>query len=54
LNLWTFSILQDDDNLEATTGIELMYTVLQFAGCRPKQSSMMSIWLILFGFGVGV
>jgi hypothetical protein len=26
----------------------------QFADCRPKQSSMMSIWLILFGFGVGV
>jgi hypothetical protein len=26
----------------------------QFAGCRPTQSSLISIWLILFGFGVGL
>jgi hypothetical protein len=31
-----------------------LITVLQFAGCRPKQSSLIPIRLILFGFGVGV
>src|SRR5258705_759795 len=40
--------------VEATSGIEPEYTDLQFAGCRPKQSSMTSIWLILFGFDVDV
>ncbi len=56
-NSWSLSNRSDEcpkDDVEATSGIELAYTVLQFAGCRPKQSSMMSIWPILFGFGVDV
>ena len=40
--------------VEATSGIEPEYTVLQFAGCYPNQSSLMPIRLILFSFGVGV
>jgi hypothetical protein len=33
--------------VEAATRIEQVYTVLQFAGCRPKQSSITSVWLRL-------
>jgi hypothetical protein len=57
-NGWSLSNPSDEcpckDDVEPTSGIEPEYTVLQFAGCRPKQSSLMSIRLILFGFGVGV
>ena len=39
---------------QPATSIELVYTILQFAGCRPKQSPLISIWLILFAFSVGL
>jgi hypothetical protein len=42
------------DDVEATSGIEPEYTVLQLAGCYPTQSSLILIRLISFGFGVGV
>ena len=37
--------------MEATTRIELVYTVLQFAARCPELSRLIWIWLISFDFG---
>jgi hypothetical protein len=43
LNIRSKSLIR---KVEATTRIELVYTVLQFACGRPKRSPLISKWLI--------